>query len=123
MTEINETRLPGVGVRYDFASVGGDKVGVVSYHSGRRDVVIYGSEATRQGREPIRLAGATPNSAGQGSTREDGTRRHSMDSDRERRVRGSASAATAARLPCSGVSGCARDGVNRSQSRRRCVVK
>lgn len=41
MTEINETNLPGVGVRYDFDAYGGDKVGVVSHHSGRRDVLIY----------------------------------------------------------------------------------
>ena len=41
MTEINETNLPGVGVRYDFEAAAGDKVGVVLRHSGRRDVLIY----------------------------------------------------------------------------------
>ena len=41
MTEINETSLPGVGMRHDFEAASGDKVGVVSHHSGRRDLVIY----------------------------------------------------------------------------------
>ena len=41
MTEVNETRLPGLGVRHDFECKGGDRLGVVSHHSGRRDVIIY----------------------------------------------------------------------------------
>ena len=41
MTEINETSLPGVGVRYDFVSGRGGKVGVISHHSGRRELLIY----------------------------------------------------------------------------------
>lgn len=41
MTEINETPLPGLGVRYDFACASSDVVGVVSHHSGRRQLLIY----------------------------------------------------------------------------------
>ena len=41
MTEMNETNLPGVGIRYDFEAATGDKVGVVLHHSGRRDVLVY----------------------------------------------------------------------------------
>lgn len=41
MTAVNETRLPGLGVRHDFECKGGDRLGVVSHHSGRREVVIY----------------------------------------------------------------------------------
>lgn len=41
MTEVNETRLPGLGVRHDFACFGGGQLGVVSHHSGRRELVIY----------------------------------------------------------------------------------
>jgi len=41
MTEINETRLPGVGLRHDFEAISGDKVGVVTHHSGRRYLLIY----------------------------------------------------------------------------------
>lgn len=41
MTDINETALPGVGLRHDFTSKSGRTVGVVSHHTGRRDLVIY----------------------------------------------------------------------------------
>lgn len=41
MTEIIETPLPGVGVRHDFACGSGRQVGVVSHHSGRRDLIVY----------------------------------------------------------------------------------
>lgn len=44
MTEINETPLPGLGVRHDFRCVGGDVVGVVSLHSGRRQLLVYDSD-------------------------------------------------------------------------------
>ena len=41
MPEIRETKLPGVGIEYDFRSDAGDHVGVISRHSGRREVVVY----------------------------------------------------------------------------------
>lgn len=41
MTEIIETQLPGVGVRHDFACDSDRRVGVVSHHSGRRDLIMY----------------------------------------------------------------------------------
>jgi TrkA domain protein len=41
MSEIVETALPGVGVRHDFACRGGRRVGVVSHHTGRRDLLVY----------------------------------------------------------------------------------
>lgn len=41
MTEIIETALPGVGVRHDFECESDAHVGVVSHHSGRRDLIIY----------------------------------------------------------------------------------
>ncbi len=41
MTELNETPLPGVGVRHDFVSRSGRPLGVVSHHTGRRDLVVY----------------------------------------------------------------------------------
>lgn len=41
MTEVNETRLPGLGLRHDFECGSGDRLGVVSHHSGRREVMIY----------------------------------------------------------------------------------
>lgn len=44
MTEIRETKLPGVGIRHEFTTRRGDRIAVVSHRSGRRDLVYYGSE-------------------------------------------------------------------------------
>ena len=41
MAQFNETRLPGVGVRYDFVTEVGQRIGVISRHSGRRELIIY----------------------------------------------------------------------------------
>lgn len=41
MTRINETSLPGVGVRHDFETEAGDRIGVILHHSGRRDLLVY----------------------------------------------------------------------------------
>lgn len=41
MTHINETKLPGVGSLHDFECESGDRVGVISHHGDRREVVIY----------------------------------------------------------------------------------
>lgn len=41
MADITETRLPGVGTRYDFKCVGGRQVGVITRHSGRRELIVY----------------------------------------------------------------------------------
>jgi TrkA domain protein len=39
--EIYETRLPGVGTRYEFTAEGGDHVGVVVRRDGKRDIAMY----------------------------------------------------------------------------------
>jgi TrkA domain protein len=41
MTEVRETRLPGVGVRHEFTTTGGERVAVLSHRSGRRELVVY----------------------------------------------------------------------------------
>lgn len=41
MPEVRETRLPGVGVRHEFTTAGGERVGVLSHRSGRRELVVY----------------------------------------------------------------------------------
>ena len=38
---IEETQLPGVGVRYDFVTGGGDRLGVIVHQSGKRELLIY----------------------------------------------------------------------------------
>lgn len=39
--EINESPLPGIGLRDDFVTAAGRRVGVVSHRTGQRDLVIY----------------------------------------------------------------------------------
>lgn len=39
--EVEEVRLPSVGVRHDFETVGGRRVGVVTHYSGRRELLVY----------------------------------------------------------------------------------
>lgn len=40
-TQINETTLPGVGVRHDFVTESEKQVGVLRHHSGRLDLLVY----------------------------------------------------------------------------------
>lgn len=40
MTEINETLLPGVGVRHEFTSEQGDRVVVLTHRGGRREIAV-----------------------------------------------------------------------------------
>ena len=41
MADFEQTRLPGVGVRHDFVTRDGRRVGVITRHSGRRELLIY----------------------------------------------------------------------------------
>jgi TrkA domain protein len=41
MAEIFETSLPGVGVRHDLACESGERLGVLTHHSGRRDLLVF----------------------------------------------------------------------------------
>jgi TrkA domain protein len=41
MADITETRLPGVGTRFELACAGGRQVGVITRHSGRRELIVY----------------------------------------------------------------------------------
>lgn len=40
MVKIEETQLPGVGVRYEFVTEDGERVGVVHHRGGRREVFV-----------------------------------------------------------------------------------
>ncbi len=44
MTEVRETKLPGVGVRHEFQTDRGQQVGVLVHRDGRREVLIYDVE-------------------------------------------------------------------------------
>lgn len=39
--EVERTALPGIGLRHEFSTERGRRIGVVSHHTGRRDLVIY----------------------------------------------------------------------------------
>jgi TrkA domain protein len=39
--EVFETKLPGIGVRYEFQTSAGDRIGIVVRRDGRRDFVVY----------------------------------------------------------------------------------
>lgn len=38
---VEQTALPGIGVRHDLVTASGRRLGVVSHRSGRRDLVLY----------------------------------------------------------------------------------
>jgi len=41
MTEVRETKLPGVGVRHEFTTAGGNDMAVIVHHDGRREILAY----------------------------------------------------------------------------------
>jgi TrkA domain protein len=41
MPDVTETQLPGIGVRHEFVTAGGERVGVLSHRTGRRELVVY----------------------------------------------------------------------------------
>ena len=41
MSEVHETQLPGVGVRHEFNTHTGERVGVIVHRNGRREAVVY----------------------------------------------------------------------------------
>jgi hypothetical protein len=56
MTEIREVELPGVGVRHEFVTEDGNRVGVVSHRSGRREVYLADSDDSDRFRRALRLS-------------------------------------------------------------------
>ena len=41
MPDVEETRLPGVGVRFAFTTAGGARLGVIAHRSGKRELLVY----------------------------------------------------------------------------------
>ena len=56
MTEVRETRLPGVGVRHEFTTTGGEHLAVLSHRSGRREIVVYDPEDEDAARTVLHLS-------------------------------------------------------------------
>lgn len=54
-TDIEETPLPGVGIRYSFTTEAGDRVSVLHHHSGRHDVFLGDREDPDAARQVLQL--------------------------------------------------------------------
>jgi K+:H+ antiporter subunit KhtT len=53
--DIQETNLPGVGLRHDFTTRTGRQLGVVTHRTGRRDLLVYDRNDPDATQEVIRL--------------------------------------------------------------------
>jgi TrkA domain protein len=58
VSDIHETALPGVGVRYELSTRVGVRLGVVSHRHGRRDLLVYDGADPDAARESVRLTEA-----------------------------------------------------------------
>jgi len=55
MAEIEETHLPGLGVRYEFRTSRGTRLGIVHHRTGRRELVVYHPDDPDASRDVIAL--------------------------------------------------------------------
>ncbi|SDH79726.1 TrkA domain protein [Sinosporangium album] len=53
--DIEQTPLPGIGLKHEFTTQGGRRIGVISHRTGRRDLVIYDLSDPDRACEDIRL--------------------------------------------------------------------
>lgn len=53
--DVERTALPGIGLRHEFLTERGRRVGVISHRSGRRDLVIYDQEDPDSAAEVVPL--------------------------------------------------------------------
>ncbi|MFC4061584.1 cation:proton antiporter regulatory subunit [Planomonospora corallina] len=53
--DIEQTALPGIGLRHEFTTRSGRRVGVVSHRTGRRDLVIYDKHDPDRACETVKL--------------------------------------------------------------------
>jgi TrkA domain protein len=56
--DVEEIALPGIGLRYDFDTRSGRRVGVICHRTGRRDLVLYDRDDPDSSREVLQLTGA-----------------------------------------------------------------
>lgn len=55
MNDIHETKLPGVGVRHDFETSQGRRIGVIAHHAGHRELLVYDRRDPDTCEEVVRL--------------------------------------------------------------------
>ncbi|WP_313675421.1 cation:proton antiporter regulatory subunit [Mycolicibacterium sp.] len=53
--DVNETLLPGVGLRYEFDNADGDRIGVIAHRKGHFEVLVYASKDPDRARRVFRL--------------------------------------------------------------------
>jgi TrkA domain protein len=56
--DITETKLPGIGIRHDFLTDGGRRVGVVSHRNGQRDLVMFSKDDPDSCSQVLQMSGA-----------------------------------------------------------------
>lgn len=56
MADILETQLPGVGVRDDFETEAGARIGVIHHRTGRRELCLYEDDDPDTAKETLRLS-------------------------------------------------------------------
>ena len=55
MGNVEQTRLPGVGIRHDFETRGHRRIGVIAHRVGHRELIIYAEDDPDAVRETVRL--------------------------------------------------------------------
>lgn len=60
MSEIDEVKLPGVGVRYEFRTAEGNRIGVISHRTGLREIYVSRRDDPDEFK---RVLGLSPNDA------------------------------------------------------------
>lgn len=55
MPDIQETPLPGIGVRHEFETADGDRLGTITHRGGRRDLLIFDREDPDACAQVVRL--------------------------------------------------------------------
>ncbi|MDQ3646394.1 MAG: cation:proton antiporter regulatory subunit [Actinomycetota bacterium] len=60
MSEIHEVKLPGVGVRYEFETIEGKRIGVISHRTGLREIYVSREDDPDESK---RLLGLSPDDA------------------------------------------------------------
>ncbi|MEV8638229.1 cation:proton antiporter regulatory subunit [Streptosporangium sp. NPDC051023] len=53
--EVEQTALPGIGLRHEFTTRSGRRIGIVSHRTGRRDLVIYDPADPDRACETVKL--------------------------------------------------------------------
>lgn len=56
MPKVEQTLLPGVGVRHDFVTEEGQRVGLISHFSGRRSLLLYDRDDPDSCRDTVDLS-------------------------------------------------------------------